>query len=533
MKYCYEAFMIKNPLSAADGERVVQMLSHVERRCRRNSLTREWLTGFTLSLIVPIVLSAWYKLSPLSWLAVVTVVSLWFAALIAYASWMFLRRKSLASVAVAVDKKAALDGELTTAYWFYRKGLNSAWINLQRGRAARSAEMLDLTKLFPYSVPKSSRLTVALLALCFILNLIPLSWTRGWLQADPLVFDVVDQNLVNDEARQILSQAELIDGLESIQLSEDFREQLIQRQLSVQDEVEFREMRLTEGNWSLESDLMEALMKSMAEALDGIGSDALVEGVQRKDFEMAARELRDLAQELDFTEADLESLKQSLNELAEMSSDELEALAEELTEAAGQLSEENNEAMQHAFEQLAEDLEQMIREQQRDELREAAAERLDQLEQAAQHGQGSNNEQQLANGEPSTEDQMTATPQEGDTTGSQTGTPMETGGPGVPTDEQGQGDLSAPGAGDIIEYGSPTSLEVELQAEILEVQPQPSGQPDDRLVDQPSQASQSILQYEEIGSTISYKDSEILDAGSIPWLYRDLVKQYFQAVGPR
>jgi hypothetical protein len=175
----------------------------------------------------------------------------------------------------------------------------------------------------------------------------------------------------------------------------------------------------------------------------------------------------------------------------------------------------------------------MLREQQRDELREAAAQRLDQLEQAVQSGQGSNNEQQLANGEPSTEDQMTATPQEGDTTGSQTGTPMETGGPGVPTDEQGQGDLSAPGAGDIIEYGSPTSLEVELQPEILEVQPQPSGQPDDRLVDQPSQASQSKLQYEEIGSMISYQDSEILDADSIPRLYRDLVKQYFQAVGPR
>ena len=526
--------MIKNSLSATDGERVVQMLSHVERRCRRNSLTREWLTGFTLSLVVPIVLSAWYKLSPVSWVAVVTVLSLWFATLVAYASWMFLRRKSLASIAVAVDEKATLDGELTTAYWFYRKGLSSAWIDLQRGRAARTAEMLDLTQLFPYSIPKSSRLTVALLALCFILNLIPLSWTRGWLQADPLVSDVVDQNLVDlDEARQILSQAEFIDGLEAIQLSEDFREQLIQRQLSVHDEVEFREMRLTEENWSLDSDLMEALMKGMAESLDGIGSDALVEALQRKDFEMAARELRDLAQELDFTEADLESLKQSLNELAEMSSDELEALAEELTEAAGQLSEGNDEAMQHAFEQLAEDLEQLIREQQRDELREAAAQRLDQLEQAAQSGQGSNDEQQLASGEPSTEDQMTATPQEGDTTGSQTGAPMETGGPGVPTDEQGQGDLSAPGAGDIIEYGSPTSLEVELQPEILEVQPQPSDQPDDRLVDQPSQASQSKLQYEEIGLMISYQDSEMLDADSIPWLYRDLVKQYFQAVGPR
>lgn len=534
MKYCYEAFMIKNPLSATDGERVVQMLSHVERRCRRNSLTREWLTGFTLSLVVPIVLSAWYKLSPLSWVAVVTVLSLWFAALVASASWMFLRRKSLASIAVAVDKKAALDGELTTAYWFYRKGVSSAWIDLQCGRAARTAEMLDPTQLFPYSVPKSSRLTVALLALCFVLNLIPLSWTRGWLQADPLVSDVVDQNLVNiDEARQILSDAEFIDGLEAVQLSEDFREQLVQRQLSVQDEVEFREMRLTEENWSLESDLMEALMKSMAEALDGIGSDALVEALQRKDFETAARELRDLAQELDFTEADLESLKQSLNELAEMSSDDLKALTEELAEAAGQLSEENDQAMQHAFEQLAEDLEQMIREQQRDELREAAAQRLDQLEQAAQSGQGANNEQQLANGEPSTEGQMTAKPQEGDTTGGQPGTPMETGGPGVPTDEQGQGDLSAPGAGDIIEYGSPTSLEVELQPEILEVQPQPSDQSDDRLVDQPSQASQSKLQYEEIGSTISYQDSEILDANSIPWLYRDLVKQYFQAVGPR
>jgi len=103
--------------------------------------------------------------------AVVTVLSLWFAALVAYASWMFLRRKSLTSIAVAVDEKATLNGELTTAYWFYRKGLSSAWIDLQRGRAARTAEMLDPTQLFPYSAPRSSWLTVALLALCFIFAL--------------------------------------------------------------------------------------------------------------------------------------------------------------------------------------------------------------------------------------------------------------------------------------------------------------------------------------------------------------------------
>ena len=131
------------------------------------------------------------------------------------------------------------------------------------------------------------------------------------------------------------------------------------------------------------------------------------------------------------------------------------------------------------------------------------------------------------------EDQTAAAAQDGAMPDGEVGLATEASETGTPTMEQGRGDLSAPSAGDIIEYGEPTRLEVELHPEILELTPGPDDKPGDMLIDQPSEAARSKLQYEQVEPALPYAEPDLLDADRIPWRYRDLVKLYFRVVGPR
>ena len=58
-------------------------------------------------------------------------------------------------------------------------------------------------------------------------------------------------------------------------------------------------------------------------------------------------------------------------------------------------------------------------------------------------------------------------------------------------------------------------------------------EPGQQLIDQPSPAEKSKLAYELVEPDLAYAEADMLDADTIPLSYRDLVKRYFQAVGPR
>ena len=513
--------MSESPTTATDRERVVRALTRVARRLRLARVTRDLLRGFTLSLAVPIAVSVLYRFIDMPDAVVLALLGIWLLGFGAYAVRALTRPGTLGAAAASADRKAALHDELTTAYWFQRANESSDWIALQQHRAAGSADALDVDRLYVWSMPRRVRTTVGLLCLLIVLNLLPLSWTRGWLQAGPPPVLALSQSeqMMLSEIERMLSEAAVAQGTE---LSPEMREALAElRQGQLTQEQALAALEKLQAMLDGELD---ALLDSMAEALESANA-TLAEALSDGDLQRVADQLRALVEQM--TDAEREQLQAALREMAELAEDAGSDLAEDLAEAAEQL-EQGNDAAAEAMEQLAQELEQLAQQHEGQEIRQAAAEGLEQLQQAL--GEELSELQSAEQGKPG-ESQAAGMPQRGPA--DQDSMPVQAAESGAQSSQQGQGALSARGAGDEIDYGAPTGLEVELLPEIMELAPEPDDDPGRRLIDQPSQAEESKLAYEPVEPDLTYGEADMLDADTIPLSYRDLVKRYFQAVGPR
>ena len=513
--------MSESPTTATDRERVVRALTRVARRLRLARVTRDLLRGFTLSLAVPIAVSVLYRFIDMPDAVVLALLGIWLLGFGAYAVRALTRPGTLGAAAASADRKAALHDELTTAYWFQRANESSDWIALQQHRAAGSADALDVDRLYVWSMPRRVRTTVGLLCLLIVLNLLPLSWTRGWLQAGPPPVLALSQSeqMMLSEIERMLSEVAVAQGTE---LSPEMREALAElRQGQLTQEQALAALEKLQAMLDGELD---ALLDSMAEALESANA-TLAEALSDGDLQRVADQLRALVEQM--TDAEREQLQAALREMAELAEDAGSDLAEDLAEAAEQL-EQGNDAAAEAMEQLAQELEQLAQQHEGQEIRQAAAEGLEQLQQAL--GEELSELQSAEQGKPG-ESQAAGMPQRGPA--DQDSMPVQAAESGAQSSQQGQGELSARGAGDEIDYGAPTGLEVELLPEIMELAPEPNDDPGRRLIDQPSQAEESKLAYEPVEPDLTYGEADMLDADTIPLSYRDLVKRYFQAVGPR
>ena len=518
--------MSESPTMATDRERVVRALTRVARRLRLARVTRDLLRGFTLSLAVPIAVSVVYRFIDIPGAAVLALLGIGLLGFAAYTVRALTRPGTLGAAAASADRKAALHDELTTAYWFQRANESSDWIALQQHRAAGSADALDVDRLYVWSMPRRVRTTVGLLCLLIVLNLLPLSWTRGWLQTGPppvLALSQSDQMMLA-EIERMLSEAAVTQGTE---LSPEMREalaELRQGQLTQEQALAALEKLQAMLDGELAPAQFDALLDSMAEALESANA-TLAEALSDGDLQRVADQLRALVEQM--TDAEWEQLQAALREMAELAEDAGSDLAEDLAEAAEQL-EQGNDAAAEAMEQLAQELEQLAQQHEGQEMRQAASEGLEQLQQAL--GEEPSELQSAEQGKPG-ESQAAGMPQPGPA--DQDSMPVQAAESGAQSSQQGQGELSAPGAGDEIDYGAPTGLEVELMPESMELAPEPNDEPGRRLIDQPSPAEESKLAYEPVEPDLTYGEADMLDADRIPLSYRDLVKRYFQAVGPR
>jgi len=110
--------------------------------------------------------------------AILTALLLWVGGLFLLLRALLVRRTSLARAAAEADRRAALDDELKTAYWFIVHPMASPWIAAQIEHAARSAGALDVSRLLPLRVEPgtlaaSALISVLLLALSFAPPLSP------------------------------------------------------------------------------------------------------------------------------------------------------------------------------------------------------------------------------------------------------------------------------------------------------------------------------------------------------------------------
>lgn len=292
----------------SDREIIVKSLQKVERRLRRNRLLRDFLWALSLFLIFPLAFKLFDLFIPFTGMTVAIAAGIWFVALAGYSVRLLRQKGTLEQTAAAVDKRMALHDELRTACWFIENPRASEWVAVQMERAAKSARMLDVDRLYPRAAPKSLYLAAGMLLLVAGLNFMPLSMNHNW-----FALEAAPQGSV---AEKHLDLADINAGLEEIALDLERSEQ----------------------------------MKGTAEAL------------LTRNLPEAATQLREAAQDIGTTSSEaLREMQQSLKEASEHSRPGLEKLSEDLEQAAANLEHNDKPGAEQALEQIAQDLEELDR----------------------------------------------------------------------------------------------------------------------------------------------------------------------------
>jgi hypothetical protein len=535
----------------SDREIIIAWLKRVERRIRANRLFRELTFGTTLFLIFPLGLKAWDLFSPFRARTLSVLFTIWIVGFGAYLVWRLLQKGTLGQAAASVDTKAELHDQIKTALWFIDNPRSSEWVDAQIRRAARDAQTLSLDRLYPRNVPKTSYLAAAMILVFVALNFVPLTWNHNWLtlQAAP-AFSLTDKEQeILKLTKELLMKAEKLQQSELAQRLEDIIQQLEQGKIDPAQAAEMLEViqsLLGEGNLDLGSinDGLEEIAKDLRQSEK---TKATADALMEKELQIAADELRKLAEQLEKnTPESSKELEQSLQQASENSRPGLEDLAKDLKEAAESLKKSDEQNAQDALQQAAQELEKLQQKIQAQQLKNQASQQLQSLEQSLR--------QRLQNGQQPRKDQQQGQPQsaqgekgqteQGDSEGSSqdsslgeesqsdqlSGQPGEAGA-AQPGSNEGSGlNPSGQRGGNAPREGAPTELDVKLQAEKLAGMKDQGTKPED--IEEASKRERSRLDYRNVKSELSPAQKDLLNQDRIPWEYRPLIKNYFQAIRP-
>jgi len=99
----------------------------------------------------------------------------------------------------------------------------------------------------------------------------------------------------------------------------------------------------------------------------------------------------------------------------------------------------------------------------------------------------------------------------------------------VPVDAGPAGDATGPGGGQEPVLGEATTLDVQLEMELLKTEERDEPIPEE-IFERLSRQEKSTLNYEALSQRGSYAEDSALGHESIPWVYRSLIKQYFLSI---
>jgi hypothetical protein len=300
-----------NPSSTfADKEIILRLLQRVERRTRANRLSYELTCGIAVVLSIPIAVKTWDLFSPLATTTVRTTLLVSTIVFLSYAAVRIFRKGTLFQAAASIDEKANLYDAMTSASWFIHKKESSSWIDAQLQETARSAAALDLPRLYPHSVPRTTYLAAAVCFLFVGLNFIPLSLNRNWFKLPAAAPGIPPQPVK-------LTGASIDEALKAMA----------------------KELRQSEKTQ--------------------VAADALAE----KQLSKAADELRKLADEMkngrSESSQEIERLQRSLDRASEHSAPGLEQLSQDLAKASDSLKKQNRDSAQQSLQSAAKDLEKL------------------------------------------------------------------------------------------------------------------------------------------------------------------------------
>lgn len=565
----------------SDRETIVRILRKAQSRIRRNRLVERLASGFVYFIgagvavkVVGLVVLLGTGFLRAFWAG-------WFVALAVFVVRSLRGSQDLGKTAGDLDRKARLDDEVLSAYWFLKQESATPWINLHIERAAKQVRQIDLGRLYPLSLPRSVYLAGAGLGVLFALNFAPLPFTPGILFSTPMPdLEALDRQARLNEIEALLREAEALDENarttigEFQQLVEDMRDAGLTLDETA-EQSERVENLLDEGNLN---------MNSLLEGLEQIGEDLqrseetapTGEALSSGDLQAAAEELQRLAEELGSGTPSSNELQEALEEAAEDPRAGLEELSEALQAAADALAQENAQGAEQSLNEAAESLGELSDLLQSQQLQNLAAQQMEALREAlrqqeSQEAQGEPGQQggessstggeQGEQQEPGAQsgDAAAGTPQEGEA-----GTPQEgfqPGGadgasefvPGQAPEGATSSQEAPPITGDIQNIeptgtgetptglgfspeqktGQPTSLEVQLQLQTtLAASSEEPPEPDSERREEATRQERSTLDYRNVPSQLTPAQQELLNQEPIPREYQNVIKDYFRAIRP-
>ena len=81
--------------------------------------------------------------------------------------------------------------------------------------------------------------------------------------------------------------------------------------------------------------------------------------------------------------------------------------------------------------------------------------------------------------------------------------------------------------------GAPTSLDIQLQEERMEAQRREDLESEAKKIEETSREQRSRLDYRNVQSDLTPAQQDLLNQEQIPREYRNLIKEYFQAIRSR
>jgi hypothetical protein len=544
----------------SDKELIIKSLEKVDRRIRTNRLFREFTVGLSAFLLIPLLFKAWDLFRPFRGRTVVAVFVLWLIGVTAYLIWRMSGRSTLSQAAAALDLKASLKDEIKSAYWFattpHAAQRSNSWVELQVRRAAARANQLNIDQLYPRVIPRTSYLSLALIALLIVLNFLPFSTNHNWmlLQAAPAFSLTPDERALISETRKLLKQAQQLDQQQLAQQLEQIVQNLEEGKIDAPEalkQLEDLKNLLDEGNFDT-ANINEGLDEMAQDLATSADAKEVSDAMAKHDLQDAADQLKKLAEDAlkqDDAEAQ-KALQDALQQASENSHPGLQNLADDMKQAADGLAKGDQKTLQDALNQASKDAQSLAQKVQDQLAKNSASQDIQNLKdslQQRQQQQGGQAAQQAQKGGPPQQGEKQQGGQAqadadsassaGDDSGdsanqSENATEGQQAQPGSNPQAAGAGKGQNPSGApqapmDIM--GAPTKLNVKLEQEKLAGE-NDGGTP--QKLEEASKQERSKLDYRNVRSDLTPAQKDVLNQDKIPWEKKSLIKSYFEAIRP-
>lgn len=471
--------------TSSSAEALLDTLQRSSRRLSRREALVDVLWALPVAFLLPVLITLWRLVAPVPDALALGAVAVATLGFIGYAAWRLTRATTLARAAAELDREASLNDALKTAEWFVRQPPESPWVARQIERAAEHARSLDIDQLVPVRAPRGLWVRAALVLLALgALNLAP-----------PLALRAVMPFAGDEHPTLTAEELEAIREIKELLEKADLAPETRRRLNELLEMLEANELRVDE---TLEA-LNEAQELLNAPEAQPDGAQLPEDGAQAQGQQPTGQPKEapsDKAQQGEPTDEKPEGAEAKDSEDARNGNEAREAASNELKK------------LQNSVEARQKNQEQRASTEQSDQQQDGQAEDAENASQGGEKQSQQQGDQQAKQGSANAADPAAS----------------DKGGQG--SDPSTQGDAKG-------EPGDPTKLDVTLKRAALKTDVEPEILTPKELIEKDTKAGSSKLQYQDVTSRTTYDQAEPIGTHEIPWMYRELVKTYFEAVGSR